>query len=425
VTTMGAQSRFSTLCVTVLVLGTCGCRGGPPSPLEDEAGAPDSAIAPEAGEGGARAMADAEAGSPPVDGGADATELSDGGADAADACSTANTLEDPNNCGRCGHSCQGGGCDGGACESVVIANGVPYPAGIAVYGNDLYWAQLADSTDNYANGAVKKIALFGPTKNTPVPIGGAQVGPNVVAINSGGLYWVSGGNGPAEPGGLEWSSDATSTPTAIDPWDACTTSLALTATGAYWMTCASSGSGVKQSLTTVAVPSQGASSQGIVGSINCVATMGADDASVYWIETGCHANSGSIHKVSFSDPTDNINLLPQTTLSAPFGNRMAVDPRGVYFSAGNAGLLLAPLAGGNPTTINATALASAVAVDATTIYWTDTAQGALLSAPLPSGTPVTTLVSGLTNPYDIVLDADSIYWSNSTSAGSIMKVAKP
>src|SRR5579883_2951600 len=46
-----------------------------------------------------------------------------------------NLQTDPNNCGTCGHSCQGGACQAGVCQILVLASGQDVPTDIAVDAN--------------------------------------------------------------------------------------------------------------------------------------------------------------------------------------------------------------------------------------------------------------------------------------------------
>lgn len=52
------------------------------------------------------------------------------------------------------------------------------------------------------------------------------------------------------------------------------------------------------------------------------------------------------------------------------------------------------------------------------VYWTDGCSGTVMSVPLAGGTP-TTLASGQT-PTDIAVDGSSVYWTN--NGGTVMKL---
>jgi DNA-binding beta-propeller fold protein YncE len=63
-----------------------------------------------------------------------------------------------------------------------------------------------------------------------------------------------------------------------------------------------------------------------------------------------------------------------------------------------------------------------VAVDGTSVYWTNVAYGGLgqvVKVPLSGGSP-TTLVSDQSSPWGIAVDATSVYWTNQGS-GQVMK----
>jgi len=65
-------------------------------------------------------------------------------------------------------------------------------------------------------------------------------------------------------------------------------------------------------------------------------------------------------------------------------------------------------------------------VDGTNVYWTDeVASGTVMKVAVGGGTPVT-LATGQDHPYGIAVDATSVYWTNVGSSveysGSVMKV---
>jgi len=92
------------------------------------------------------------------------------------------------------------------------------------------------------------------------------------------------------------------------------------------------------------------------------------------------------------------------------------------------------LDGGTPTTLGSrspdcppssmvgAASLTGLAIDATSVYWTDYGCGTVMRAPLDGGEPVTLAstatvdraigVSELAQPNDIVVDAKSAYWTD-------------
>jgi hypothetical protein len=94
-----------------------------------------------------------------------------------------------------------------------------------------------------------------------------------------------------------------------------------------------------------------------------------------------------------------------------------------------------PVGGGSTTTLaSGQDGPSEIAVDSTSVYWTNygagTAMaGTVMKVPLGGGSP-TTLASGQTRPYGIAVDSTSVYWTMvgdsadggySTDGGTVMK----
>ncbi len=71
------------------------------------------------------------------------------------------------------------------------------------------------------------------------------------------------------------------------------------------------------------------------------------------------------------------------------------------------------------TTLASSPAPFAIAVDATSVYWTTYLGGTVMKVSLDGGT-TTLLASGQNSPQDIAVDATSVYWT--THGGTVMKL---
>jgi hypothetical protein len=139
--------------------------------------------------------------------------------------------------------------------------------------------------------------------------------------------------------------------------------------------------------------------------------IAVDSSYVYWTDSG-----GMVMKATLDGAT--VTTLASGLLG-PQG--IAIDAANVYW-ADSAGVKKIAKGGGAITTLGA-GIASFVAVDSSSVYWTvngPPATGAVKKVGIGGGTPIT-LASGLTNPRGIAVDSSSVYWAD--SAGAIKKVS--
>jgi sugar lactone lactonase YvrE len=148
--------------------------------------------------------------------------------------------------------------------------------------------------------------------------------------------------------------------------------------------------------------------------------LSVDATSVYWTDS----NAGTVMKMPLAGGTPTALA---SGLTCP--NKTVVDATGVYWTDFCTGTVKkVPLAGGAVITLaqEASSDAEGIAVDATSIYWTNSyhsnqTPGTITRVPVGGGT-TSTLVSLAPSgmPFGIAVDATSVYW---TSNGNVMKAA--
>jgi hypothetical protein len=103
---------------------------------------------------------------------------------------------------------------------------------------------------------------------------------------------------------------------------------------------------------------------------------------------------------------------------------MVVDVTNVYFTNWQAGVIQSvPLAGGPVKTLASGNLPWGIALDSTSVYWTNSIAGyaSVAKVSLAGGTPQT-LAPGGSMPEGVAVDATSVYWTDRGSAGQVRKV---
>ena len=147
--------------------------------------------------------------------------------------------------------------------------------------------------------------------------------------------------------------------------------------------------------------------------------IAVDATSVYWTETG----SRTIKKVVINGGT--VTTLA-SGLDSPSGSIALDGSTSVYWTefgsrAGSGAVKRVGTNGGTVTTL-ASGLSRpfGIAIDATSVYWTESGSGTVKKVRKDEGT-VTTLASGLSSPYGIAVDSTSVYWTENNSTGTVKK----
>jgi hypothetical protein len=230
--------------------------------------------------------------------------------------------------------------------------------------------------------------------------------------------------------------------------------LVADATTLYWLDLGNGGNGSVNKM-----PLTGGTVTILAPSLNNPSRIALDATSVYWTDY----NGGLVNKLPIGGGTVT-NLV---TLGAPGAAGIALDTANVYFAwgpvsttskspgtytnvtvgsdsavlltkdatnlywtttIGNGSVRQMPIGGGTITTLalNQGLVDGAIAVDATSVYWTAGGDGTAMAGsvnkvPIGGGT-VTPLVSKLSRPYGLALDGGNVYFANYGS-GTVQKVA--
>jgi hypothetical protein len=301
---------------------------------------------------------------------------------------------DPDNCGSCGHGCQGGKCTGGACQPITLASLQTQAFSVTAGAGAVYWG-----AQNGEDGLVMRCAA-----------GGCGDQPTVLVVEPGG----SPPPLTFHAGSLFWSQD-----------DAPSTSP-------------------QGSIVTCAAGGCAGQPATVVSGLYHPGVVALDAANVYWTTLGTETDAATdwTNGAVLTCPIGGCNG-PPTTLASGLVNvlRIAVDAENVYFTTQgtspkqtDGAVWKCAIGGcnGQPTTL-ASGQTSAfdLVVAGGDVYWT-TSTTVMKCATAGCGDHPTVLASGLDNVLQIAADAEDVYFTvgggpgnqNNLTNGSVMKCAR-
>jgi hypothetical protein len=360
------------------------------------------------------------------------------GATNASGCET-KLLDDPANCGACGHSCLGGACKGGKCEPFQLAS-ASQPSGLAVDKTHVYFT--APSLAYIQR--VQRDGKCAPAAPCPQDFVGAGVGDNAVgpqvrgptAVVSDGatVIWTANAAGlvvkraavlPAGP--LTTIGNATSTNPGY---------LALGG-GKIWWTTGFGNADPAPHVRGANLDGTGlvtiANFQTPVNTFKGTGGIAADATAVYWA-----SQNGGVYRAAFNEPTCN-----EGSVTAPsckqFGSSggaygVAVDDNFVYWTEPTSGVVKRAAKTGGQSTVIASGqdYPQAIAVLGTFVYWgnaatTGATAGTIRRAPQVAAQCIGVAcehVADAASPDSIIAADAGIYWTNNTTTGGVYRLAK-
>jgi hypothetical protein len=305
------------------------------------------------------------------------------------------TTGDLKNCGSCGRDCMGTACQTGLCQAEVLASGQPSPTDIVVNATDVYWDTFGPSE------TVMTVPSGG---GTPMTVATGQPGSAYLALSATGVYWTTATMGMSCcPPMLFCKFSVTKaplgggSPVSLVSSASCVlpTGLAADATNVYWFDL--------MAKTIYMVPSGGGTAVASV-STTSAPFLTAAGGYLFWGDTG-------IYQAQIGGTSNHI----ATTTSVVTG--LAVDGTSVYWTDGDA-VAKVPIGGGTVTTLAMAQKPKLAATDAAYVYYVE--NGTLKKVPTVGGAVVPLAPCAAAG---LAVDATHVYWTD-TTAGTVNRVAK-
>jgi hypothetical protein len=325
----------------------------------------------------------------------------------AKAC-TSDVESDPRNCGRCAHDCNEGACQGGVCQPYAIVTGNAGPNGITVANRTVYFTSVDDTLET---------CMADDCMNTLTVMTNGQATPRGITSDATSIYWAN--EGLVVDGGLVGSIATCGllgcaggfahvlAPMQVGPYD-----VVVGSGIAYWT------DNYGKAVRSCSVAGCSGEPTTLAADPTLLSGIAIDVTSVYWAEE----SAGNIIKC----PLGGCTTLTQFATGQSQPTKLDVANDTLFWSTSGA-IMSCPTSGcvGAPHVFaSGQSSAYAIAHDATTLYWSLYEPAGKVLACTLAGCAMPTVLGALQDlPSAIAVDDSSVYWTNS-GGGAVMRVMK-
>jgi hypothetical protein len=312
-----------------------------------------------------------------------------------------NTTSDNNNCGGCGLACPSG-CSAGECL-VTLASNIPNVSAIAINGIKAYVAT------NQNSGAIYNLSLSGGGATNLTP-SYPQNQPTSIVLDNQYVYWTDFGTNQV----MRMTLNGLVAPTTLQANQTGAYGLAIDSTYLYWTQYNNAG---PSNAMRVPLASPTSAPTVLLAGVNLPAFIAVDSTYAYvTIESDDY-----VVKVGLTSP------FPVSQITAFQNNpySLAIDSNNIYFTneATSGDVRQAPKTGNSSTqgTVLSAAntFANGIATDGVNVYFT--AGNSVYRCPVGAAGGAKPIASGQNGASALAVDSTSVYWTNST-AGTVMKL---
>ena len=322
--------------------------------------------------------------------------------DASDGCET-DLLTEVLHCGACNRSCGETACSSGACEVVTLADGQNSPIGIALSDTHVYWANFAPAEN------VQRVLKDGGVIEV---VASDLLSPYEILPDGDTVYITEYGSPPDANARVLAASLVSGPLTVLTEGQVAAGELALDGTHVYWV------SHDKPEASIHRIARGGGADEVLFTGEGSVLDLRLHGGQLYWLGQG-----EGIGRIVRGDLDGSGREVLVDDIANP-ALEFAIDGGQIYFGAITPNEIASvSTEGGAPQVLHRPAGAQkTLEIAGDHLFLTTASRGSVERIDVRDGAAIT-LVTGQLAPFDLAVDAVSVYWSDRDD-GAVRKSAR-